>query len=108
MELRQVRVFLTLAEELHFGRSARRLGVVQSAVSQALQTLEQEIGAQLFERSKRRVALSPAGFAFLEPAQRALAELERGTASARSVASGDSGELRVRCTMMAALTAMPL
>lgn len=107
MEIRQVRVFLTLAEELHFGRSARRLGIVQSAVSQALRSLEEEIGAELFERSKRRVALSRAGAAFIEPARRAMAELERAAASARSVTSGESGELRVHCTMMAALTAMP-
>jgi DNA-binding transcriptional LysR family regulator len=107
MEIRQVRVFLTLAEELHFGRSARRLGVVQSAVSQTLRALEQEIGAELFERSKRHVALSAAGRAFMAPAQRALEEFERAKASARSVASGESGELRIRCTMMAALTALP-
>ena len=107
MEIRQVRVFLTLAEELHFGRSARRLGVVQSAISQTLQALEEEIGAELFERSKRRVALSPAGQAFIEPARRALEEFERAKASARGAASGETGELRIHCTMMAALTAMP-
>jgi DNA-binding transcriptional LysR family regulator len=107
MEIRHVRVFLMLAEELHFGRSARRLGVVQSAVSQTIRMLEQEIGAELFERSKRRVALSSAGQAFMAPAQRALEEFERAKASARSAASGESGDLRIRCTMMAALTAMP-
>jgi len=102
-----VRVFLTLAEELHFGRSARRLGVVQSAVSQTLQALEEEIGAELFERSKRRVALSAAGHAFMEPARRAFEEFKRAKTSARSAASGEAGELRIHCTMMAALTAMP-
>jgi DNA-binding transcriptional LysR family regulator len=107
MEIRQVRVFLTLAEELHFGRSARRLGVVQSAVSQALRALEEEIGTELFERSKRRVALSAAGQAFMDPARRALEEFERAKASARGAATGDTGELRIQCTMMAALTAMP-
>ncbi len=107
MEIRHVRVFLTVATELHFGRSARRLGVAQSAVSQTIQALEQEIGAELFERSKRRVALSTAGNAFMLPAQRALDEFERAKESARSAASGESGELRIRCTMMAALTAMP-
>jgi DNA-binding transcriptional LysR family regulator len=107
MEIRQVRVFLTLAEELHFGRSARRLGVVQSAVSQTLQSLEEEIGAELFERSKRRVALSAAGQAFIEPARRALEEFELAKASARGAASGEAGELRIHCTMMAALTVMP-
>lgn len=107
MEIRQVRVFLMLAEELHFGRSARRLGVVQSAVSQTLRALEDEIGAELFERSKRRVALSAAGQAFTEPARRALEEFERAKASARGAATGETGELRIQCTLMAALTALP-
>src|SRR4051794_40927626 len=107
MEIRHVRVFLTLSEELHFGRSARRLGLVQSAVSQTIQALEEEVGAELFERSKRRVALSSAGQAFIAPAKQALEAFEHAKASARSAASGESGELRIRCTMMAALTAMP-
>src|SRR6478609_8676070 len=105
MEIRHVRVFLTLAEELHFGRSARRLGLVQSAVSQTIRSLEEDIGAELFERSKRRVALSSAEPAFIVPARRALEEFEHAKASARSAASGHSGDLRIRCTMMAALTA---
>lgn len=107
MEIRHVRTFLTLAEELHFGRSARRLGLVQSAVSQTIRSLEEEIGAELFERSKRRVALSSAGQAFMLPARRALEEFEHAKESARSAATGESGDLRIRCTMMAAFTAMP-
>lgn len=107
MELRHVRAFLVVAEELHFGRSAARLHVVQSAVSQTIQALEEEVGAKLFERTKRRVALTPAGESFVEHARRALEALERGKASARSAGSGESGDLSLAFTLMSALTVLP-
>lgn len=65
MELRHLRVFLSLAEELHFGRTAARLHVAQSAISQTLRDLEEELGAQLLERTSRQVKLTGAGLAFL-------------------------------------------
>jgi DNA-binding transcriptional LysR family regulator len=61
VELREIRVFLVLAEELHFGRTATRLGLTQSRVSQSLRGFERKLGAQLFARTSRRVALTPAG-----------------------------------------------
>ncbi len=67
MELRHLEYFVAVAEELSFTRGARRLHVVQSAVSSAIQGLERDLGAALFERDRRRVALTAAGKAPLPP-----------------------------------------
>jgi DNA-binding transcriptional LysR family regulator len=75
VELRELRVFLTLAEQLHFGRSADRLGLTQSRVSQALRELELKLGGQLFTRTSRRVALTPLGERFLAQLESPYAEL---------------------------------
>lgn len=107
MELRHVRTFLVLAKELHFGRAALKLRVAQSAVSQTLRALEQELGVQLLSRSKRSVALTAAGAQFIEYAERSLLQLEEGTTAARRAANGDSGELRLSFTLMSALTVLP-
>jgi DNA-binding transcriptional LysR family regulator len=107
MELRHIRTFLLLAEELHFGRTAARLHVAQSAVSQTLKALEQEVGASLFDRTRRKVALSAAGTHFLAHAQRAIESLEDGSASARRAASGDVGRVVLGFTVMSALTVLP-
>lgn len=107
MDLRHIRVFLTVAEELHFGRAALRLRVAQSAISQTIQSLEDDVGTRLFERTKRRVALTPAGAAFVEHARRVLDEVERAKTSARNAGSGEAGELSLAFTLMAALTPLP-
>ena len=75
VELREIRVFLTLAEELHFGRSAERLGLTTSRVSQSLRQLEHKLGGQLLHRTSRRVALTPLGERFLADAAPAYEQL---------------------------------
>jgi DNA-binding transcriptional LysR family regulator len=94
MELRQLRYFVTLADELHFGRAAAREHIVQSALSQQIQRLERELGVPLLERSTHHVALTVSGAAFLVEARRILADVERAAGVARN-AVGASPTLRV-------------
>jgi DNA-binding transcriptional LysR family regulator len=86
MELRQLRYFVTLAEELHFGRAAAREHIVQSALSQRLQRLERELGVILMERTTHHVQLSAAGAVFLIDARQILAHVERAAAAAQRAA----------------------
>lgn len=95
MEFRHLRCFLALAEELHFGRAAARLSMTQPPLSLNIQQLEASVGAPLFVRNSRGVALTPAGQAFV-PRARALLDAAAGAArEAREVAQGVSGQLRV-------------
>ena len=94
MEFRQLRYFVTLSEELHFGRAAAREHIVQSALSQQLQRLERELGVRLLERSTHHVSLTTAGAAFLVEARKIVAQVDRAAQVARS-AAGSSLRLRV-------------
>jgi DNA-binding transcriptional LysR family regulator len=94
VELRQLRYFVTLSQELHFGRAAAREHIVQSALSQQLQRLERELGVRLVERSTHHVALTTAGAVFLVEARQILAHVERAVLVARS-AVGTAPALRV-------------
>ncbi len=94
MELRQLRYFVTLAQELHFGRAAEREHIVQSALSQQVQRLERELGVRLLERSTHHVALTASGVVFLVEARQILAHVDRAADAARSTA-GASVPLRV-------------
>jgi DNA-binding transcriptional LysR family regulator len=87
MELRQLRYFVTLAEELHFGRAATREHIVQSALSQQLQRLERELGVLLLDRTTHHVELTSAGSAFLIEARHILAQVDRAALAAQRAAS---------------------
>lgn len=95
MELRQLRYFIAVAEELHFTRAAERLGITQPPLSQQIQRLEAELGIALFTRDNRGVALTEAGSAFLDGARRTLAEAERALEDVHRVMQGHVGSLTV-------------
>src|SRR4051812_30202756 len=95
MELRRLRYFVAVAEELHFRRAAERLHLAQPALSQQIRKLENELGVDLFHRSKRGVALTSAGTLFLDEARRLLRHAEDAARAARNAGSGTIGRLRV-------------
>lgn len=95
MELRRFRYFVHVAEELHFGRAAARLGMSQPPLSQQIRLLEDELGVSLLERTSRRVALTEAGRLFLPEAQKALAQAAHAIDIARRVGMGELGQVSV-------------
>jgi DNA-binding transcriptional LysR family regulator len=95
VKLHQLRYFVAVAEELHFRRAAERLRMSQPPLSEAIRELEAAVGAELLERSRRGVALTPAGAVLLRDARAILAGLERALEAARRIGTGQSGRLRV-------------
>jgi DNA-binding transcriptional LysR family regulator len=95
MELRHLRYFVAVAEHGHFGRAAEALHTAQPSLSQQVRQLEEEVGVPLFERTTRRVRLTPAGELFLVECRQMLAQLATSIEGARAVASGERGHLRI-------------
>ncbi len=95
MEFRHLRYFLVLAEELHFGRAARRLAISQPPLSLNIQQLEASVGAQLFVRSSRLVQLTAAGQAFVPAARALLAQAAEAASLAKDVGRGIAGSLAI-------------
>lgn len=101
MELRHLRYFIAVAEELHMTRAAQRLGIQQPPLSMQIRALEQELGVQLLRRHPRGVELTVAGHAFLEQARAVLGQLERALATTRRTARGEQGRVVVGFTSSA-------
>jgi DNA-binding transcriptional LysR family regulator len=95
VELRHLRYFIAVAEELNFTRAAQRMHMAQPPLSAAIRQLERDIGVDLFVRTTREVRLTDAGHAFLSGARRTLADAERAAEDAKRAASGELGQLRI-------------
>jgi DNA-binding transcriptional LysR family regulator len=107
LELRQLRYFVTVAEELHFGRAAARLHMTQPPLSQAIAALEELLGAALFLRNRRAVALTPAGAALLPEARRMLLEADALPGLVRAAAAGEAGRLALAFVTSADYSVLP-
>ncbi|MFL6678015.1 MAG: LysR family transcriptional regulator, partial [Burkholderiaceae bacterium] len=95
MELRHLRYFVAVAEELHFTRAAERLHMAQPPLSQQIRALEDELGVRLFERTRRSVALTDAGHALLGRARDLLAATQALPGELQRIARGEIGQLRI-------------
>lgn len=98
-DFRQLRYFIAVAEELSFTRAALRLHISQPPLSQQIQSLEQDLGVKLLERTKRSVAITEAGHVFLEQARQILFKAEEARAQVQAAAAGYSGQLRLAYTV---------
>ncbi|OLL77750.1 transcriptional regulator, LysR family [Pseudonocardia sp. Ae168_Ps1] len=107
MDLRQLRYFVAVAETRHFGRAAERLHMAQSPLSQAIRQLESQVGATLFERTTRRVDLTPAGESLLSDAYRILASVDDARRRVERVAAGADAVVTVGATDLAAYRLLP-
>jgi DNA-binding transcriptional LysR family regulator len=107
MELRHLRYFVAVAEELHFGRAAQRLHIAQPPLSQQIRRLEQDLGGCLFHRTNRRVELTDAGRALLVEARLTLAQAERARDVVSRTARGEVGQLLVGHMASAELNVFP-
>lgn len=108
MELRKLRYFVALAEELHYGRAAQRLHITQPPLSMAILALEQELGVRLFDRSRRRVDLSHAGQTFLAHARALLARAGDAIELTRAADRGEVGRLTIGFMSASLYTLLPL
>ena len=95
IELRHLRYFIAVAEELHFGRAAEKLYIAQPPLSQQIKQLETQIGVTLFSRTRRKVELTEAGVVFLEQARKTMAQAEYAVSAAQRAATGETGTLEI-------------
>src|SRR5205814_9987193 len=102
MERQDIEVFLTLAEELHFARTAQRLRLAPASISQTIKKLERRFGAPLFTRTTRRVDLTPLGRQLRDDLSPAYAQIEAAIAAATTARRGDTAERRLRSRSAAA------
>jgi DNA-binding transcriptional LysR family regulator len=107
MELRQLRYFVAVAEELHFARAAARLKMAQPPLSKQIRQLERDLGVSLFERTTRSVSLTNAGKVFLEEARRALSQVDRARSLAIEADQGSVGELHIGFVTSAGYEILP-
>ncbi|KKW90836.1 MULTISPECIES: LysR family transcriptional regulator [Sphingobium] len=107
MDLRQLNHFLAVAEELHFGRAAERLGMTQPPLSQSIMALERELGAPLFARTKRHVALTPFGAQWLEHVRPAVGAIGALPATAQRLRKGTAGRLALSFVSSADYSILP-
>ncbi len=107
VDLRLLRYFRVVAEELHFGKAAARLGIAQPPLSQQIKRLESLTGVQLFERTSRSVKLTDAGAVLLDAARRATSELGKGVTDAQAIASGQRGSLTIGYVGLAMTSFLP-
>lgn len=107
VELRHLRYFVAVAEERHFGRAARRLGIAQPPLSRQIQTLEGALGVPLFDRSRRKVELTAAGGTLLEHARYIFEAVERATREAQRAARGERGRIAIGYASAFAFSGLP-
>lgn len=107
LDFHHLRCVLALAEELNFGRAAERLHMSQPPLSRLIAEVEQEVGARLFERTTRRVLLTPVGEVFVAEARAVLARAEQAFESVRAAVRRQSGKLRIAYTWLALNTVLP-
>ncbi|OBJ10556.1 LysR substrate-binding domain-containing protein [Mycobacterium sp. 1465703.0] len=107
MELRHLRYFRAVGEELHFGRAADRLHIAQPPLSQQIRQLEHELGVKLLERNTRRVELTPAGAAYLRRVVTILDAVDDATCHARRIADGMEGRFAIGCVGSATYSLLP-
>ena len=107
LELRHLRYFIAVAEELHFGRAARRLGITQPPLSLQIQRLEAGLGVMLFERTNRRVQLTAAGRVLLDEARQVIVRFNNAITAAQRAANGETGSLTVAFAASVMFLALP-